>query len=394
MKSFLASVALSLLSLTTIVQAQNPYKLTKTYAGPTFFDDWIYYNNFDNLTNGDAIFVSKEVATADNLTFINSAGNAVIRVDNFTQVPFNIKRNTVRISTAQQYGVGSVWTADMIHGPFGCSVWPAWWSQSLTWPAGGEIDTFENVNQATANQISLHTNPGCSLSNTANFTGNVISSDCSATANNNQGCIVADNSNGAFGQSFSANGGGVFVTEYAATYIAVWFLPRASIPSPLNDDSATTLDTSTIGEPLVNYTNAGCNIAEFFTAQELILDITLCGDFAGNPMIFNETCQGVCYNDFVIGPPSNYDNAYFEIRNIKVFQNDAAISASGSSSSSSSSGSGSNSGSGSSSSSGSSSGSNSDSPSGGTKNSASGMSIMSTGFISLLGAALLGSTLL
>lgn len=50
-------------------------------------------------------------------------------------------------------------------------------------------------------------------------------------------------------------------------------------------------------------------------------------------MIFNETCQGICYNDFVIGPPSGYDDAFFEIRNVKVFQNSAAIAANSSSNS-------------------------------------------------------------
>lgn len=44
-------------------------------------------------------------------------------------------------------------------------------------------------------------------------------------------------------------------------------------------------------------------------------------------MIFNETCQGVCYNDFVIGPPDGYNDAFFEVKNVKVFQNAAAIAA-------------------------------------------------------------------
>lgn len=35
------------------------------------------------------------------------------------------------------------------------SVWPAWWSTGTDWPAGGEIDTFEGVNQQTNNQMAL-----------------------------------------------------------------------------------------------------------------------------------------------------------------------------------------------------------------------------------------------
>lgn len=40
---------------------------------------------------------------------------------------------------------------------------------------------------------------------------------------------------------------------------------------------------------------------------------------AGNAAIFNQTCTGVCYNDYVIGSPSGYDNAYFEIGYVRVF---------------------------------------------------------------------------
>jgi hypothetical protein len=40
---------------------------------------------------------------------------------------------------------------------------------------------------------------------------------------------------------------------------------------------------------------------------------------AGNKGVFSETCSGICYNDFVIGSPSNYDNAYFEVRSVRVF---------------------------------------------------------------------------
>lgn len=320
------------LSLLSFVCAQGPYTLVKTYEGATFFDDWVYFNNFDNLTNGDVVFVSQEVAMSSNLTFVNDAGNAIIKVDNSSLVVFNQKRNSVRISTRELWGVGSVWTSDILHAPFGCSVWPAWWSQAPTSPIGGEIDTFENVNLATTNQVSLHTTTGCNLDSQASFSGKAISTNCSEQANFNQGCIVQDTETGAFGASFSANGGGVFVTEYANDSINVWFFARSKVPSVLNDSSTTKLDTTTLGTPLASYDNKGCNITEFFLPQELIFDITLCGDFAGNQMIFNETCQGNCYMDFVIGSPAGYNDAFFEVRNVKVFQNAAAIGANSSSS--------------------------------------------------------------
>lgn len=39
----------------------------------------------------------------------------------------------------------SLFVMDAAHVPYGCSVWPAWWSVAENWPSGGEIDTFEGV---------------------------------------------------------------------------------------------------------------------------------------------------------------------------------------------------------------------------------------------------------
>jgi hypothetical protein len=44
---------------------------------------------------GDVIWVDRKNATADHLAYVNDAGNAVIKVDNTTFVPYNIKRNSV-----------------------------------------------------------------------------------------------------------------------------------------------------------------------------------------------------------------------------------------------------------------------------------------------------------
>ncbi|KAF8532007.1 glycoside hydrolase family 16 protein [Gautieria morchelliformis] len=310
------ALLLPLCLLSCLAHAQ--YQFTREYSGSTFFDRWQFYNNFDNLTNGDAIFVSSQVASSAQLAFVNAAGNAVIKVDNTTNVPFNQKRNTVRISTTDSYGVGSVWVADMLHVPFGCSVWPAWWSQAPNWPKGGEIDTFEGVNQVTHNQMALHTEPGCTLNTAAaSQTGLVNSTDCSFQANSNQGCVVTDPRTQSYGAGFAAAGGGMWVTEFAESGVSVWFFTRSAVPASLLN-SPSTVNTSTLGQPVANYPSKGCTVDTFFEPQNLILDITLCGD-AGSAAVFAQTCSGTCYNDFVIGPPSNYDNAYFEIKSIRTF---------------------------------------------------------------------------
>ncbi|KAF9241083.1 glycoside hydrolase family 16 protein [Melanogaster broomeanus] len=340
---------LILVALASLPSASaTQYSIKKEYSGSAFFDDWTFYNNYDNLTNGDAMYVLGVPFSSSSLprlhlpttlpTSIQRLLIAFIKVDNTTTVVYNDKRNTVRITSNDTFSVGSLWVTDMYHVPYGCSVWPAWWSQAVQWPQGGEIDTFEGVNLQTNNQMSLHTEPGCTQVSPNETSTLVTSTDCSYDANSNQGCIVMDPSTSSFGSGFASTGGGAFVTEFATTGISqvtsipisIWFFPRSQIPSALSSN-ASTVDTATFGTPVGNWPSTGCNVQDFFQPQQLIFDITLCGDFAGNAAIFNQTCTGVCYNDYVIGPPSGYDNAYFEIGYVRVLSSASGSSPSGSS---------------------------------------------------------------
>jgi hypothetical protein len=86
-----------------IGQVYNP---VREYSGSTFFDRWTYYGNVDNTTWGEYLFlffccsgfvgnnrcsgnvtyVDQATATASQLTFVNGAGNAIIKVDNTTTI--------------------------------------------------------------------------------------------------------------------------------------------------------------------------------------------------------------------------------------------------------------------------------------------------------------------
>jgi len=303
--------------LPALVAAQ--YSMVKEYSGSSFFDDWNFYNNYDNLTQGNVEFVSAQEAGKDNLAYVNSAGNAIIKVDNTSTVTVGSNRNSVRISTKDHFTVGSLWITEMTHVPYGCSVWPAFWSSAVDWPSGGEIDTFEGVNQVTMNQMALHTASGCSHSANAIQTSKLINStDCSTAANGNEGCVVTTPSTSSYGEGFAADGGGMFVTEFASSGISIWFFNHSSIPSLLQGN-ASSVNTSDLGIPTANWPASSCSISNFFEPQALVFDITLCGDFAGNANVFSETCPGVCYDDWVLGTPSNYDTAYFEVQYVRVY---------------------------------------------------------------------------
>ncbi|PIL34113.1 hypothetical protein GSI_03824 [Ganoderma sinense ZZ0214-1] len=290
------------------------YNLIKEYQGSSFFSGWEFYGNYDNLTNGDVTYVNQANATASKLAYVNDAGHAIIKVDDTSVVQWNYKRNSVRIETLDYFPIGTILLFDAVHVPYGCSVWPSFWTKGPNWPAGGEIDVLEAVNLMTANQMAIHTSTGCTVSGT----------DCSQGS----GCTVMEKQANSYGQAFATAGGGVWATQFDTTGInshSIWFWSRNNIPDSVK--SATSMiDPSSWGTPSAAYpSDSSCDIANFFTPQQLVLDVTLCGDWAGAASIYEQTCgvQGQvnassCYLDNVINQ-GNYSSAYFEISYVKAF---------------------------------------------------------------------------
>lgn len=74
------------------------------------------------MDRGDVWWLNSTAAFSQGLSYINQKNQAVLKVDNTSYVPLNQKRNSVRIETSHQYGVGSLWVVDIAHVPYGCSV--------------------------------------------------------------------------------------------------------------------------------------------------------------------------------------------------------------------------------------------------------------------------------
>ena len=60
----------------------------------------------------------------------------------------------MRITTTKTYN-GGLFIADFKRMPFGCSLWPAYWSCGNDWPTNGEIDILEGVNDQVTLVIPL-----------------------------------------------------------------------------------------------------------------------------------------------------------------------------------------------------------------------------------------------
>ena len=148
----------------------------------------------------------------------------------------------------------------------------------------------------TDNQITLHTGPTCTITNAIeSMTGHLQGNTCTSSNGNNAGCAVTQNGGNSFGHPFNEQGGGVFAHLWDSTGISVWFFPRGQIPQ---DIESTTPDPTSWGTPTALFpNNDSCNTAEHFTDHQLVIDTTLCGDWAG-AAFSGDGCPGTC-QDYV-----------------------------------------------------------------------------------------------
>ena len=148
----------------------------------------------------------------DNYTYVqpggtrNSVSTAVYRVLKYIE-----RRNAqIRITSQDFYDYGSLWVIDLLHIPYGCSVWPAFWSKGPLWPDDGEIDIIEAINMMSFNQMALHTTAGCTHDPSIPQTGRNTFTDCSQGS----GCVVAETKPNSYNSGFAAAGGGVWATQF------------------------------------------------------------------------------------------------------------------------------------------------------------------------------------
>ncbi|KZT02744.1 glycoside hydrolase family 16 protein, partial [Laetiporus sulphureus 93-53] len=292
-----------------------------TYEGETFFDRFDFYTGADP-TNGLVNYTDQETAFADGLAYVTSDGIVVMRGDNTTWLSEGEERKSVRVSSQKEYNTG-LFILDLDMAPWGCAVWPAWWTLgSGTWPWTGEIDIIEGVHDNEHNQVTWHTGPNCNLTESGNFTGTIVTTnnepnlDCDSVdgLNDNSGCGVVEWSRASYGPYFDEQGGGVFAMKWDVSGIGVWSFYRAAIPQDITDGQPT---PSTWGEPVAFLDASGCNPITNFVNHSIIFDITFCGDWAGNDYS-TSGCPGTCPERLM--DPANFVNASWEIRSLTVYK--------------------------------------------------------------------------
>ncbi|KAK4505601.1 hypothetical protein PRZ48_003564 [Zasmidium cellare] len=297
------------------------YTLQDTYSGTGFFDNFDYFTGYDP-TSGFVHYVDSSVADSQqyNLTYASSS-SAILRVDT-TDTNADTGRYSVRITSKKQYESG-LFVFDILNSPYGCSTWSALWlSDPANWPANGEIDVVEAVNQATTGvQSTLHTTNNCKMNVKRKQTGDTLTKNCYNGTDSNAGCGVQGEPD-TYGQALNQNGGGIYAMEWRSQGIRVWFFPRDDIPSDIPTDVSNTTapDPSTWPTPLADFPNTDCDISSHFKNQSIIANIDLCGTWAGSTSVYSDQdqCPGTC-SDFVATNNTAFETAYWEWASWRVY---------------------------------------------------------------------------
>ncbi|KAL2823169.1 concanavalin A-like lectin/glucanase domain-containing protein [Aspergillus cavernicola] len=296
--------------------ASAAYVLQDDYTLATFFDMFTFFTDSDP-TNGHVDYVDRATAQSGGLI---STGSSVYMGADHTNIA-SAGRQSVRLSSANSYHHG-LFIIDLNHIPTGCGTWPAFWILGPDWPNGGEIDIIENVNTATNNLMTLHTGDGCTIDSTG-FSGSALTTNCYIQApgqSNNAGCGIQAPTSDSYGAGFNSIGGGIYATEWTGNAISIWFFPRSSIPS---DITAGTPNPSSWGTPTARFAG-NCDIESHFTNMQIIFDITFCGDWAGSVWGSGSCASLGSCQDYVSNNPSAFEQAYWEINSLRVYQDQAS----------------------------------------------------------------------
>ncbi|KZT36648.1 endo-1,3(4)-beta-glucanase [Sistotremastrum suecicum HHB10207 ss-3] len=318
MASRLSAVFVSLVLAVTSVRAAT-YSLKDNFVGSSFLTGFTHEAIADP-THGRVNYVDQATALSKNLTY--ASGNTfIIRADDTTTLSASGPgRNSVRIRSVNTYTT-HVAVFDIRHMPQGCSTWPAAWETNESdWPNGGEADIVEGVNDVSPNQGTLHTSAGCTMPSYGSQTGQVAGTDCNANDNGNAGCGVKVNKANSYGPGFNNAGGGYYAMERTNNFIKMWFWTRngGGAPSDLTSGAAS-VNTDNWGTPWAWWPNtASCNLASHFNGNNIIINLTLCGDWAG--AVFNsDGCSGDCAT-YVNNNPSAFANAYWNFAAVRVYE--------------------------------------------------------------------------
>lgn len=303
------------------------YHLHQSNRGNDFYrnGNWRFWIK-DDPTHGQVKFIDHDEARDKGLIGLTNDGRAFAQAST-ENLRKGAKRPSVRFHSRASWDAGLI-IFDVTNMPVGCATWPALWTcDGVNWPVNGEIDVMEGIgftsNGRQANLMSVHLNETSHLSTPdGSYTGEMTSNDCKTSYGlGNTGCSFRDrNENGvSWGLDFNAANGGIWALQFGdGQGVKVWFWGRHSgrIPTELSfrHRAPSLLTPSQWGKPMANFQSKA--IDRQILAQQIIMDITIGGDWAGHVAMDDD-----CGDDVTaaIAKGSNYDDAVFVFNGIDVY---------------------------------------------------------------------------
>ncbi|KAJ3283064.1 hypothetical protein HK104_010566 [Borealophlyctis nickersoniae] len=311
-------VATSLAVILAAGSSVSAYRLVDDWSGNAFFDQF-NFETANDPTHGYVDYVDRNTAQQQGL--ISTSGSTVFLRPDSTNVASGRGRRSVRLSSKKAFQQGSLIIADIQHMPVGCGTWPAFWTVGPNWPNNGEIDILEGVNTQKTNAYTLHTKAGCTMAGVARDQwATIVTPNCDVNAPgqySNQGCGNTDGNSLTYGTDFNNNNGGMYATLWDASGIKIWFWWPSIVPA---DVKANNPNPASWGKPSVVFPFGSNCPASFFQSQQIVINLTFCGDWAGSGDVYNNQfqCPGNCV-DYVRNNPGAFRDAYWAFRGIKTY---------------------------------------------------------------------------
>ncbi|KAI1264204.1 glycoside hydrolase family 16 protein [Xylariaceae sp. FL1019] len=303
------------------------YSLSSHFAGQALLDSFTFFTG-DDPSNGFVDYQSREDALAMDLVSVDENNRVKLGVDSINTYATSDKgRPSVRITSKDDFTHG-LFIADFAHMPgSSCGTWPAFWAfndqdDGTLWPAGGEVDIIEGANTAQRNLFSAHTEPGCQNPSTG-FTGVQGPDDCSEDINNigcNYAAPVVDSAT--YGDAFNAAGGGVYALEWDSEFLKIWHFPRSTVPNDIKMAPMVKPNPSSWGLPQAVFGGSSCDPDPYFYNMSLVINTNFCGVYAGQIWGDADRCDELAptCEEYVAGNPSVFNNAFWQINYIDVYQ--------------------------------------------------------------------------
>jgi len=321
----------------------DQYKLAWSAEGETFFDDWQFINKSE--TRGAEWYLNKTEAFYQGVVHASKAG-AILRVGEQVQ-PF--KRRSVMLHSAQAWrpDVGFIVAMKYKHVPFGPGIWPAFWmvNSDIKWPKGGELDILEYANDES-NKVTFHTDRMCKLNveklrkcarNIKGIDPKMIVSCYTNYTSNQLGCMPPQVRKD--GEWYAKNPG-VIALLWDASGITSFHIPESEIPADL-ESNAPKPNTWKDAWRMAFMPFDAETCVDIARPQEIVLNIAICGDWAGNSWFACEECKATgylpdycipghvtepatdCCTLYISNPSAEEalkSKAFFDIDYIKVFE--------------------------------------------------------------------------